>query len=86
MSIKEIKEQLKENVDKLSIADTRLAAKELGMYFEYLKDRKEMPKKFKLNFEQYMQLLESIKESKKGKLNPASKVFTAIKRRYGFSN
>jgi hypothetical protein len=39
MSIKEIKEHLKNNVDKLSVAETRLAAKELGQYFDYLKAR-----------------------------------------------
>jgi len=86
MSIKEIKDQLKDSVDKLSVAETRLAARELGLYFEYLKDRKEMPKNIKLTFEQYLQLNQSVKESENGKTIPASKVLNDIKRKYGFQS
>ena len=85
MSIKEIKEHLKNNVDKLSVAETRLAAKELGQYFDYLKARKEMPLKCKLSFDQYLQLTSSLKQAEKGKLIPASKALADIKKKYGFS-
>ena len=86
MSIKEIKEQLKTNVDRLSVTETRLAAKELGQYFDYLEARKEMPQKCKLRFEQYLVLVGSVKQAENGKLIPASKVFADIKKKYGFNS
>jgi len=86
MSIKEIKEHLKRNVDKLSVAETRMAAKELGMYFEYLKVRKEMPSQGRLSFEDYLRLSDSLQQMDNGKVISASKAISGIKKKYGFSS
>jgi hypothetical protein len=84
MSTKEIKENLKNSIDKLSAADIKLAANDLNLYFEYLQARSEMPRHKKLTFEQYQQLMRSLGQAEKGKLITAAKVFSAIKKKYGF--
>ncbi|HLK30695.1 MAG TPA: hypothetical protein VKT28_19110 [Puia sp.] len=83
MSIKEIKEQLKNNIDNLSPAEAKLAQKDLNVYFGYLHARKEMPAKARLSFQQFNQLMLSLKQSDDGKTIPAQKVFSAIKKKYG---
>jgi len=84
MSTKEIKENLKNSIDGLSAADIKVAVNDLNLYFEYLQARREMPRNKKLSFEQYQQLTRSLKQAEKGKLIPAQKVFSTIKRKYGF--
>jgi hypothetical protein len=86
MSTKEIKENLKNSIDGLSAADVKLAANDLSLYFEYLQARREMPRNKKLSFEQYQQLTRSLQQAERGKLIPAQKVFSAIKRKYGFGS
>ena len=86
MSTKETRENLKNTIDGLSAADIKLAVNDLNLYFEYLQARREMPRNKKLNFEQYLQLMRSLGQADKGKLIPASKVFSAIKKKYGFGS
>jgi hypothetical protein len=86
MSIKEIKEHLKDNIDKLSASDAKLAARDLDTYFTYLQARREMPKNAKLDFEQYHQLLRSLQQADKGKLIPPQQVFAHIRKKYGFNS
>ena len=84
MSTKEIKENLKNSIDGLSAADVKVAVNDLNLYFEYLQARREMPKTKKLSFEQYQQLMRSLGQAEKGKAISAQKVFSSIKKKYGF--
>lgn len=84
MSSEEIRELLKKNIDKLSTAEVRLAANDFNLYFDYLKARKEMPKNKKLSFSEYVQLINSLSQAEKNKMMPASQLFEAYKKQYGF--
>ena len=86
MSIKEIKENLKKNIDDLSASETRLAVKDLSVYFEYLHERRQMPTKARLDFEQYQQFKRSLQQAEKGKVISARKVFAEVRKKYGFNN
>ena len=86
MSTKEWKEHLKRNIDKLSASDTKLAVKDLGLYFEYLQNRRQLPKNIKFSFEQYQQLTRSLQQADKDNLISSKKVFADIKKKYGLGN
>ena len=86
MSTKEWKEHLKRNIDNLSASDTKLAVKDLSLYFEYLQNRRQLPKNIKFSFEQYQQLTRSLQQADKDKFISSKKVFADIKKKYGFGN
>ncbi len=83
MSIQEIKEQLKTSIDKLSPSDTKLASKDLDDYFNYLRDRREMPGNVQLSFGHYQELITSLQQADNGKSRSASKVLSGLKAKYG---
>lgn len=82
MSVTAIKQTLKDNIDKLSASEAKLANKELPAYFDYLQSSKEMPKGLKLSFAQFLELENSLKEDAKGKKVPTTTVFKSLRKKY----